>query len=96
VRVLEARFHPRTTDGAERIVVARVICGPRTVDIRPDPALAGSSEVSNLLIKLRYLVEATKPDCVDRLLRLKSSFWTFVEIPGDPVQTSPGARSIGR
>jgi hypothetical protein len=83
-RVLEARFHPQ--DGApERfVVVAHVVCGDGAraapPAVRPSASLADAGAPDTILAKLRYLVAAAMPEPLSRLPRLRSRFWSFVEV----------------
>jgi len=43
------------------------------------------------LSKLGYLVSSTAPDCFERLKRLRSRFWSFVEVAPSMIElSSPG------
>ena len=82
MRVLEARFHRKS--GADYLVVGRLLWAEGVSPDRPTVELASSleldSEPTAMLSKLRYLVSATAPEPFERLQRLRSRFWSFVEI----------------
>jgi hypothetical protein len=83
VRVLEARFHPRRKAGGPWVVVGRVRCSGPVVSIEgasgaEEPASGGATE--DMIDKLRYLVALHGPHPFERLLKLRSEFWSFVEI----------------
>jgi hypothetical protein len=83
MRVLEARFHPWRKAQGPFLVVGRVVCRYRRAVV--EPSLAGEEERQSvqrgtMLQKLNYLVGRSSPDAFHRLLRLRSEFWSFVEI----------------
>ena len=93
VQVLEARFYPRTKTVPTFVVVANVICDRRRATITGE--VAHSAEVKpfdlgGLLTKLRFLVDAAVPEPGPELLSLRSQFWSFVEVPTEPVTANPG------
>jgi hypothetical protein len=84
MRILEARFHPQKKSGTALVVVGRIRCeGPRTwlepAEVVARDGLDGTA-VAAMRDKLRYLVETSGPQPFERLLRLTSDFWSFVEI----------------
>ena len=83
VLVLEARFNPSSIDGSSTVVVGHVIWFD-VADNRPvvQPSFTPGDQMPPLalLLKLKYLVEATSPDSFDRLKRLRSQFWSFVDV----------------
>ena len=82
MRVLEARFHPRS--GSEFFVVGHVVWHGRPAReypvVQPAPLLVREAEPTAILSKLRYLVTATAPDSFEGLQNLHSRFWSFVEV----------------
>jgi len=87
-RVLLARFHP-LADESRIVVVGRVICAADGAYL--DAASPGSlfAAPATLLLKLRYLIDRAAPDPFDSLRRLRSRFWSFVEIT--PSEKEPDA-----
>jgi len=83
MRVLEARFHSRSR--ADFVVVGHLVWTGRTErdppHLRAAPALMGEPSPTTMLSKVRYLVAATAPAPFERLQRLRSRFWSFVEVP---------------
>ena len=51
---------------------------PPTVE--PAPELTSETDAATTLSKLRYLITATAPGSFERLQRLRSRFWSFVEV----------------
>jgi hypothetical protein len=83
MRVLEARFHPWRKAQGPFLIVGRVVCGRhRAVVEATDPGEEERERAQRgtMLQKLNYLVGRSSPDAFDRLLRLRSDFWSFVEI----------------
>jgi hypothetical protein len=82
MRVLEARFRPRL--GSPFLIVAHLVwrgapsATPAVVE--PAPSLLLEESAGAFMTKIEYLVAATAPDCFDRLQRLRSRFWSFVEV----------------
>jgi hypothetical protein len=83
MRVLEARFHRR--NGAEFVVVGHLVWTGRPErelpHVRPAPSLLLEPSPTPMLSKLEYLVSVTAPAPFERLQRLRSRFWSFVEVP---------------
>jgi hypothetical protein len=83
VRVLEARFHRR--NGADFVVVGHLVWMGRPDSDPPHLEAAASlmaePSPTTMLSKVRYLVAATAPAPFERLQRLRSRFWSFVEVP---------------
>jgi hypothetical protein len=84
MRVLEARFHPHQGGEDGFIVVAHVIWEG---DVANDsPMLSASTSLgecgspTTILAKLHFLVASSTPDVFGRLQRLKSRYWSFVEV----------------
>lgn len=85
MRVLQARFHPERREASDFVVVGHVVWDEddargRAV-VQPSPALIVAGSPAVMLAKLQYLVALTAPESFERLLALKSRFWTFVEVP---------------
>jgi hypothetical protein len=85
MRVLEARF--RSHDGADGayLVVAHIVWdgdakAGEVLTVEPSAALRALARPAPMLAKLRFLVENTAPETFVRLQRLKSRFWSFVEV----------------
>jgi hypothetical protein len=82
MRVLEARFHPKV--GSPFLIVGHLVWlgrpEHRPARVQPAPSLMTQSRPDTFLSKLEYLVSATAPDCFERLQRLQSRFWSFVEV----------------
>jgi hypothetical protein len=82
MRVLEARFHPRKRDGASTIIVGRVYCDGETTRVESSN---GSSNApitfqEAMVEKLRYLVRSCGLRPYDGLRKLRSDYWSFVEL----------------
>jgi hypothetical protein len=93
MRVLEARFRPETE--APFLVVGHLVwLGPPEREpsiVQPAPSLMGMDSPVPFLSKLGYLVSSTAPDCFERLKRLQSRFWSFVEVAPSMIElSSPG------
>jgi hypothetical protein len=83
VRILEARFHPWRKAQGPFLVVGRVVCRLRRAVVEPNPSAQEDPawrERGTMLQKLNYLVGRSGPDAFHELLRLRSEFWSFVEI----------------
>ena len=84
MRVLEARFHFQSTALGKPVVVGRVIWTSDASDVAPSVEASGCMSEQDwpatILAKLRYLVATTAPDSFDRLLSLRSRFWSFVDV----------------
>jgi len=83
MRMLEARFHPRQKDQPEFIVVGRLVWSNAEPSERPIFQPSNASLPDATVIKLRYLLAVTAPDCFRGLMTLRSQFWSFVELPRD-------------
>jgi hypothetical protein len=83
-RVLEARFHPQDGVPERFVVVAHVVCRDGARDapptVQPSASLTDAGAPDTILAKLRYLVAAAMPEPFARLPRLRSRFWSFVEV----------------
>jgi hypothetical protein len=71
--LLEARFHPQKKGGDNVVVVGRVHCQGRSARVE-------SERDGEMLEKLLFLVRESEPEPYQRLLALRSDFWSFVEI----------------
>ena len=83
MRVLEARFHPWRKAQGPFLVVGRVLCRGRRAVVEataPGDDDEESARRGTMLQKLNYLVGRSTPGAFQRLLRLRSEFWSFVEI----------------
>jgi hypothetical protein len=84
MRVLEARFHPKQKLVPEFVVVGHVVWdedGAITQPtVQPSAELVYDGSPATMLVKLQYLVANTVPETFERLQRLKSLFWSFVEV----------------
>ena len=82
MRVLEARFHPQGS--AEYFVVGQLVWQRRferdSPTVKPAPMLTSETDAPTTLSKLRYLITATAPGSFERLQKLRSRFWSFVEV----------------
>ena len=87
-RVLLARFHP-LADDSQIVVVGRVVCAADGAHL--DAASLGGlfQAPATLLLKLRYLIERAAPNPFESLRKLRSRFWSFVEIT--PSEKEPDA-----
>jgi hypothetical protein len=83
VKVLLARFHP-LADDSQIVVVGRVVCDAGTARLDAASLTGIFSAPASLLIKLRYLIEHAAPEPFDRLRKLRSQFWSFVDVSHDP------------
>jgi hypothetical protein len=83
MRVLEARFHRQS--GTDFVVVGHLVWVGRPdrdpPHLRAAPSLTLESSPTTMLSKVEYLVAATAPAPFERLQRLRSRFWSFVEVP---------------
>lgn len=86
MKVLEARFHPWSKNGGSAVVVGRIRCGegrPLVEPIEVSPHAIRPFDGVGLIAKLRFLVESTGSNPCDELVRLRSNYWSFVEVnPG--------------
>jgi hypothetical protein len=87
MRVLEARFHPRSKKAPPVVVVGRV----RWAEDRPaiettalTPLTIRPFDASALFAKLRFLVESAGSKGYDQLISLRSDYWSFVEADPHP------------
>jgi hypothetical protein len=81
--VLQARFFPKAKRGGGAVVIAEVRCHDRKVEIEPTkvgPRDVRPFDPTAILGKLYFLVENAGPAPVQQLTRLKSDYWSFVEI----------------
>ncbi|HMF39849.1 MAG TPA: hypothetical protein VKQ32_04090 [Polyangia bacterium] len=90
MRVLEARFRAETQ--APFLIVGHLVwlgAPDREPSIvQPAPSLMNMESPATFLSKLGYLVSSTAPDCFERLKRLQSRFWSFVEVAPSMVAVS--------
>jgi hypothetical protein len=90
--VLQARFFPRSkrvSGGA--VVMAEVRCDGGRAEV--EPTNVGARDVrpfdpTAILAKLYSLVENAGPAAAQQLTRLKSDYWSFVEV--GPAQSRRG------
>jgi hypothetical protein len=85
MRVLEARFYPRSKAHGRSVVIAQVVCDDERIVVEPADISKGAVvpfDCRALLHKLRWLTEATTPRAFDLLKHFRSDFWSFVEISG--------------
>jgi hypothetical protein len=82
MRVLEARFHPHKRNGTSAIVVGRVYCeGPRAIVQGVDAPGRVPGFVHDAMVeKLRYLVRSCGPRPYEGLRKLRSDYWSFIEL----------------
>jgi hypothetical protein len=86
VKILEARFYPGSKSGLVSVVIGRVFCEGRTAKIEPKRFSAETVrpfEPVELYDKLEFLVGSAIGDTFHSLVKLRSGFWSFTEIPGD-------------
>jgi hypothetical protein len=93
MRILEARFYPDSKSGPSSVVVGRVHCEGtsariETCSLRPDAIRP--FEPTALFDKLEFLVGSAVGDTFHALLRLKSGFWSFEEVPPRQTAVSSG------
>lgn len=86
MRILEARFHPDAEHDRNGVIVGRVFCGERKATVAPDPGFVASGTAATTLSKLQYLVDICAPQPYERLQRLRSRFWSFVEVTHAPTE----------
>src|SRR2546430_17623073 len=77
MRVLEARFHPRTKTSGSFVVVGRVYVNGHRAWIE-EPAVEDAA--LPMLDKLLYLVRSSEPQPFERLTQLDSEVWSFGEL----------------
>ena len=53
---------------------------PDSPTVEPAPELTSETDAGTTLSKLRYLITSTAPGSFERLQRLRSRFWSFVEV----------------
>jgi hypothetical protein len=87
-RILLARFHP-LADDSQIVVIGRVVCAADGAHL--DAASPGGlfQAPPTVLLKLRYLIERAAPNPFESLRKLRSRFWSFVEIT--PSEKEPDA-----
>ena len=78
-RVLLARFHPMADD-REIVVVGLVVCAPEGARLQAPPLTGVFTASAGLLSKLRYLVARATPNPFESLRKLRSHFWSFIEV----------------
>ncbi|HKP59127.1 MAG TPA: hypothetical protein VJV78_20535 [Polyangiales bacterium] len=74
VKILDARFHPRSCRSEGSLVLARVYCERGTTQVE---AVHSALENTGPMVKLRCLVEQAGPHTFESLLSLHSDHWTF-------------------
>lgn len=82
MKVLEARFHPRSKAHAGSVVIGRVIRQNDRVFIEPadvSERAVRPFDLQALLRKLRLLVDTNTPAAFDLLTSFRSDFWSFTE-----------------
>ena len=90
MRTLEARFHPLDRETATFVVVGRLVWDEGAYDrpprIEPSKSLARQTAPATILATVRHLAVMTSPRSFERLLALRSRFWSFVEVraPSQP------------
>jgi hypothetical protein len=91
MKKLEARFYPPVSRN-HFIVIAHIFIPTEGEDrkprIRPTRFATGEGSPASLLSTLKYLVHSTAPYTWDRLIALRSRYWSFA-----PVQLSAAERS---
>ena len=84
MKTLEARFHPPPAAKEVYVVVARIIWDggekPEHPRIEPQPTLSVARAPATILATLRHLVLKTAPASFERLLGLRSNYWSFVAV----------------
>jgi hypothetical protein len=96
--VLEARFHPYRKQDHRYVVAGWVIFEgeypPLVLAASPATDSASVAESRALLLKVRYLVDITAAASLAALRDLRSSFWSFVDVPESQASTrrADGAR----
>ncbi len=82
MRVLEARFHPHKRNGAATIVVGRVYCEGSTAFVLgiDGPSRVPSVVHEAMVEKLRYLVRTCGARPYEGLQRLRSEYWSFIDL----------------
>ena len=91
MRVLEARFRP-AMESPVLIVGHLVWSGQPEQDapiVHPARSLMRDGSSGTFLSKLDYLVSSMSPDCFERLRRLRSRFWSFVEVAPSALRETP-------
>lgn len=87
MKTLEARFHPPPASKEIYVIVAHVVWdgGPEEMRPRvvPVPSLVQERAPATLLATLRHLVLKTGPTSFDRLINLKTRYWSFVSVVQD-------------
>ena len=81
--VLEARFHPVPEEPQSAVVVGHVVWTDEIDEqpqVQPSRALMADGSLATLLSKLQYLVAVSSPGSFQRLQRLRSKFWSFVDV----------------
>jgi hypothetical protein len=82
---LEARFYPRQKAAdSDFMVVGHVVWhGGRRREspiVQPATAIALGETPASVLSKLQYLVTVTAKESFERLQKLESRFWSFVDV----------------
>jgi hypothetical protein len=78
-RVLLARFHP-LADDRQIVVVGLVVCAPEGASLQAPPPTGSFTAPASLLVKLRFLVARASPNPFESLRKLRSRFWSFIEL----------------
>jgi hypothetical protein len=82
-RVLEARFHPFRKGDKRYLVAGWVLFYGEQASVLPAPAVGENQATEDrtaLIQKFRYLVEAAGTAPLTNLKRLRSTFWSFVDV----------------
>jgi hypothetical protein len=91
MKVLEARFHPQSKGAGTHVAVARILCDGRQASVEPMEFPARRIEPFDptaLLSRLNLLVGSAVPRPYDELTNLRSEFWSFVDVAGDPPEAA--------
>jgi len=89
MRILEARFYPRSKAEPSFVVVGRVVLngGPAAIETTELPArTVRPFDADGLQLKLKFIVDCATGDPYPELLSLRSDFWAFVDTA---VQSGP-------
>lgn len=90
-RVLEARFHPYRKDDHRYVVAGWVIFEgeypPLVLAASPATDSVSVAESRALLLKVRYLVDIAAAASLPALRDLRSSFWSFIDVPESQAST---------
>jgi hypothetical protein len=91
MRVLEARFRPAVE--SPFLIVGHLVWSGQPEEeapvVHPARSLMREGSSGTFLSKLDYLVSSTAPECFERLRRLRSRFWSFVEVAPSALTETP-------